>query len=304
MRMWIQMRVGGNEVLSRLPPGLGREVGSALDREMWRRIDREGRLTTRRIDLPADSPVWEQVLGVLTEVHGDPFSHYTAYPSFRYAKNELLQAEVLRLQVTRAFEPAGEECGTTYDECRACPHCGAGRVQVSELHLQLRRQWQALPSLPRTRQFQIARTIADEVIVSRVLADEMESAGLSGVQLRPVYGCGAKAKETPHWRQFRVTGSAGRTVPPTHFGINPFRDDAEGEYRCPLGHVSGLNLLSEVYVPRASWDGTDVTATEDLVGARMGLLVPVPMILISRRFYRLLLETGTKGFRVEVAHLV
>ena len=127
---------------------------------------------------------------------------------------------------------------------------------------------------------------------------------MTGAELRPVYGCGAGAAETPLWRQLIVTGRAGRMVPPTHFGINPFRDDEEGEYRCPLGHVSGLNLLSEAHVPRADWDDSDVAATADLVGARMGLLVPSPILLISQRLYRMLLETATKGFSVNVAHLV
>ena len=53
-----------------------------------------------------------------------------------------------------------------------------------------------------------------------------------------------------------------------------------------------------------SWEAHDLTATEDMVGKRAGVLVPSPMILITQRFYRILLETGTKGFEVHVAHLV
>ncbi len=34
------------------------------------------------------------------------------------------------------------------------------------------------------------------------------------------------------------------------------------------------------------------------------VLVPTPILLISPRCYRLLLETNTKGFGVDVAHLV
>jgi len=304
MRKWIEMRVGTKEVLRRLPPDLGRDLHSPADREMWKRIDPDYVGGTRRVDLPADSPVWGQVLGILRGVYGDPYPHYSAWPHFRYTKRELLDAEVLRLRITRAFEPEGGRCGTVYDETPSCPHCGVGRIQVSDLHLRLTRDWQAWPSLPRTRHFQIARTIADEMIVSQVLADRLQTDGMTGFSLGLVRGCGEEAKETPHWKQFLVRGKAGRTIPPTEFGINPFEADEEGEYRCPLGHVSGLNLLSEVYVKRSDWEGSDVTATEDLFGARMGVLVPSPMILISQRFYRLLLETGTKGFGVDVAHLV
>ena len=130
-----------------------------------------------------------------------------------------------------------------------------GRVQVSDLHLQLSRTPQAWPRVPHTRHSQIARTIAEETIVSQGLAERMEREGVTGAELRPVFGCGPRAQETPYWKQLWVTGQAGRTVPPTHFGFNPFKDDEKGEYRCPLGHVSGLNLLSEVYVQRGELGG-------------------------------------------------
>jgi hypothetical protein len=37
---------------------------------------------------------------------------------------------------------------------------------------------------------------------------------------------------------------------------------------------------------------------------RMKAHMPSPLLLISQRFYRLLRETNTKGFGVDVAHLV
>ncbi len=244
------------------------------------------------------------MLDVHREVYGDPYPHYSAWVHFRYTKQELLEAEVLRLRITRVFEPEGGRCGTLFDETPACPHCGAGRVQASDLHLKLDRKWQAWPRLPRSKHFQIARTIAEEMIVSRVLAERLTAEDLTGFSFGAVRGCEEKAKETTHWKQFLVAGKAGRTVPPTEFGIMPFKSDEFGRYRCPKGHVSGLNLLSEVYVERRHWDRSDVTATENLFGARMGVLVPIPMILITQRFYRLLLDTGSKGFEVDVAHLV
>src|SRR5512146_1373051 len=116
MRKWIEMRVGDQEVLRRLPPNLGRELYSA-DMLAMARISRPDLVGgVRRIDLPADSPTWEQVLGVVRDVHGEAYSHYSAWVHFRYAKQELLSAEVLRLQIIRAFEPVGEQCGTVYDE--------------------------------------------------------------------------------------------------------------------------------------------------------------------------------------------
>ncbi len=71
-----------------------------------------------------------------------------------------------------------------------------------------------------------------------------------------------------------------------------------------MGHVSGLNLLSEVWVPRAAWDGSDIVCTKDLVGVRRGVPVPAPLLLISPRLWRLLEVEQIKGYEVEVAHLV
>ncbi len=90
-------------------------------------------------------------------------------------------------------------------------------------------------------------------------------------------------------------------------GIHPFDEDVKGQNRCLYAgkkdHVAGLNRLSEVFVARSAWDGSDITCTEQLVGVRGGVLRPAPLILISPRFRRLLVENNVKGFREEVAYL-
>jgi len=95
----------------------------------------------------------------------------------RYTKAELAAATCFHLIITATFEPAGEECGTEFDESAACPHCGSGAKQTSDLRLDLRKA-------PRNKD--IARTIADEWIVSQRLAERIVDAGLRGFDLRPV----------------------------------------------------------------------------------------------------------------------
>ena len=277
---------------------------------------------------------------------------------YRYSRKELEAAELFHLWITAVFEPAGEQCGTVYDDSTTCPICGAGRTQVTSLILDLRK-------VPKGKD--IARTIADEWIVSQRLAEILLDAGMTGFELRPVrhraryedepvdltkvpsgrellrraeeagigYGnwefyvwlnrpgqieLGERARQEhaellarraarwpkpmPVWYQLVVTSTPVPAVPPTCFGVNPFDEDPEGHYRCPLGHVSGLNLLSEVWVPREAWDGSDIVCTKNLVGIRRGLLVPVPLLLISPRLWRLLEAKQVKGYKVEVAHLV
>ena len=102
----------------------------------------------------------------------------------QYSEAEWRSAECFQLDITAVFEPVGESCGTVYDESCACPHvfsegqrtCGVGGKQVSDLFLDFRR-------IPRKKD--IARTIADEWIVSQRLAELMMDAKLSGFELRP-----------------------------------------------------------------------------------------------------------------------
>jgi hypothetical protein len=251
-------------------------------------------------------------------------------------------------------------CGTVYDDSTACPHCGAGRTQVSDLILDLRKA-------PRNRD--LACTIADEWIVSQRLAELLVDAEMTGFELRPVrhkeryqddpidltkVPAGRellrlaeeagltpattnwefvvwlnrpeqreladrateehaellelrdrrRPKPVPVWYQLVVTSTPVPTVAPTRFGIDPFDEDPDGLYRCPSGHVSGLNLLSELWVSRVAWDGSDVVRTENMVGTRRGLLVPISLLPISPRLWRLLRIEKVKGYKVEVAHFV
>lgn len=304
-------------------------------------------------------PLYERIGSIQRQFSEQGKSFYYGWSIERkYSRRELEEAELLHLKITAVFEPAGEMCGTVYDERVACSFCGAGRRQETDLILDLRKA-------PKTRD--IARTIADEWIISQRLAELLVDARITGFGLRPVrhkaryqddaidlsrYPTGqeilrrAAAAGAPHptgefgvwlnrpeqaelWRQLREEYSqtkqrradkSSRPVPvwhqlvvtsppvcmvePTRFGITPHEEDAVGEYRCPLGHVSGLNILSEAWIQRDGWDGNDIVRTQQLVGARRGVLVPTPLLLISLRLWRLLEKEKIKGYEVEVAHPV
>lgn len=218
----------------------------------------------------------------------------------RYSAKELQAAELFKLWPNAVFEPVGEDFGTRYDESVACPQCGTGARQVSDLVLDLRRA---------PKGADIARTIADELIVSTRLAEEMKARGFSGVEFRPVRQAGKKGTVSSAWLQLAVSATPVEVVAPTVTGVNPFDRDERGEFRCPRGDLAGLNLLSELFVARGSYDGSDLSCTRQCFGARRnepnpGVLRPSPYLLMSPKLRALLVERKVRRLEIEVAHLV
>jgi hypothetical protein len=239
-----------------------------------------------------------------------------------YTRAEVARAELFNLNVTAHWWPGPEAYGTKYDYSGAChvgqpvekklafdawwpysmdgsEQCGAGRVQVSDLVLDLARA-------PVGKE--IAQTDGDEWLVSEKLATLLSHNAISGVSFRPIQDAAKRRSVRPAaWFQLVFSGKSANVVEPTRFGDGPFDPNPDGSTKCPLGHTSGLHLLSELHLSRGSWDGSDVVRTQELVGFRAGgtrSTVPKPMILISQGVRRLLAEHRIKGCDPEIAHLV
>ena len=123
-----------------------------------------------------------------------------------------------------------------------------------------------------------------------------------------------------------VVSTSLAIVAPTRVGITPFDDgseqsqnqeehldnlsingswcDRQGQYRCPLGHTIGLNVLSELSVDETEFEDCDVALTKQRVGVRRGLLRPKPLLLISPRLRETLIKRDFSGMNFEVVHLV
>jgi hypothetical protein len=343
MKEYVEFRIPEKHASRFLEPYAGKRLGDSV----------------RALEITVADPRYEWIGNLQRELRKEEEFFFLGWEIKRhYSRKELESAELFGLEITAVFEPAGEQCGTVYDDSTVCPLCGAGRTQVSDLILDLRKA-------PKNKD--IARTIADEWIVSQRLAELLIDTKMTGFELRPVHHkaryeddavdptrvpsgrellrlaeeAGApfptwefwvwlnrpeqdelaerarkehaeilesrarrRPKPVPVWYQLVVTSTPVQMVPPTRFGVTPFDEDLEGHYRCPLGHVSGLNLLSELWVPRAAWDESDIAKTENAVGVRRGLLVPSPLLLISPRLWQLLTDEKIKGYKAEVAHLV
>jgi hypothetical protein len=213
----------------------------------------------------------------------------------RYTPRELDGAALLHLEIHTTFEPAGEECGTSYDESSACPRCGAGARRRGPLILDEKR-------IPKGKD--VARTIAGEVVVSdrfRILA---EKADLTGVRFQPLRSKQAAGGMLSHtWHGLEAVHACAEIVPPTRVANNPFDEDPLGEYRCPEGHLLGLNLLSPLWVNLVRCPAADLLSTRQYIGTRRGLLRPERVLVASQRFRAMVAEHGLKGFRFEPAEI-
>ncbi len=114
-----------------------------------------------------------------------------------------------------------------------------------------------------------------------------------------------RGKPAPVWYQLVPTSQPVEIVPPTKTGINPFDPDPDNQFRCPRGDLVGLTMISEAYLDRARYDGSDVAVSRQYLGIRQGDFGrPFRLLLISRKFWGLLEANKIKGYKVEVAHLI
>jgi len=277
MLEYIEIRLPRKWVIKHLKEAIGKAISSR----------------TISVVLPSEDPNIALIRRLIENTKNNDFYHLGWYIR-KYSKSELENAEILLFKFKTAFEPCAEDCNEyVYNYSNICQHCGCGRVQEKPLQLDVKR-------LLAGKDF--ARTIADEWICSRNFASIVKSEGITGADFAPILTCDGK-KEIEKWVQLNVTGKAGRMADSNVFGKDPFNLDIKGEYKCPAGHVRGLNILSEVHIDRREWDGSDIAITSDMVGLRKGLLAPSPIIVITQRLYRLLKLHKVTGYEVEVAHL-
>jgi hypothetical protein len=248
----------------------------------------------RKYELDASDPRIQIIRDADRALRARGRAFFTAWISRRrYSRLELDQAELFHLHVRSVFEPAGEEVGTQYDESTACPKCGSGAQQIGPLFL----NWGRIPSGK-----DISQTIAGEIVVSRRFVEAFRQHQITGVRFDHIRRSLASDAQSDYWFQMVVTSSEAEIIAPTRTGENPFDEDEQPQ--CRLGDLLGLNLLSEIFVARASCGTTDITSSKRYIGVRRGLLRPRRLVLISPKVRRLIEAEKLKGCAIEVAHLV
>lgn len=261
------------------------------------------------IELSKDDPRYNQIpiISKLVKEKYDKGFFFGWQIKRKYSKKEIDAATLLQVKIKTTFEPAGEECGTLYDETIACEICGANRKQISPLKLKI-------GSIPKK---DIARTIAGEVVVSEKFAAFFKQRGLKGAALEPV----VLGKGVSGYYQL-ISSPEIELSKNTVAGVDPF-DFSEGSegvefivpggypikfekevYKCPKGHTIGLNLLSEAYVLSSPLiSDYDFFSSKQKIGVKRGLLRPDPLFLCSPAFRKMVEEEKLSGFDFEIAHI-
>lgn len=239
-------------------------------------------------------PKFEQIRILDKQIKEQNNDFFFLYSNIKreYSKKELETAKLLQMQIKTTFEPAGEECGTIYDETVACEICGANRKQVNSLTLKK-------GSIPKK---DIARTIAGELIVSEKFAQAFKQRSLKGAVLEPVFF----GKGTSDYYQL-IASSELELTDKTIGGVNLFDLSTSngGEiYKCPKSHTIGLNLLSEAYVLNSpSISEYDFLVSKQKIDVKRGLLRPEPIYFCSTAFREMVEEEKLSGFYFEIAHI-
>lgn len=223
----------------------------------------------------------------------------------KYGQKEFDNALLLHLIIDTTFEPAGEECGTLYDETTACLICGADRKQISPLKLKK-------SSIPKK---DIARTIAGEVVVSEKFALAIKQRRLNGLIIKPI----AFNKSSTNYYQL-LSSSEVELSQNTLAGVDPFdfSNSSDGSefsisggyhfkldreiYNCPNGDTIGLNLLSAPHILNCSAvKNNDFLVSKQKLGVKRGLLRPEPLYFCSPAFRQMIQDEKLTGFSFEIA---
>ena len=206
--------------------------------------------------------------------------------SRRYSKQELLSASLFHI---RPREPLVHVIGdlACYDFSHCCPHCRAGKRQITRLRINT-------SELPRNSEFLC--TAAEEWLVSEAVVADFERAKFRGIELEevehgsavvyPGYNRLRIPRKQRRWFQIKLTGQEVQSCHPTTFGQNPFDAASSGKESCPYGHIAGMLLTSELHLDLSTYDGSDFVQTTPLIhpGA------PNRLFVVSSRFRSFWLE--------------
>lgn len=213
----------------------------------------------------------------------------------KYSRDEIAEARMFSLRISKTFEPEGEFLGTTYDESTACAKCGAGGRQVSDLIL-------PASAMPRGRD--IAKTIAGEIVASSRFIKLVVSERLTGLGFRRIiHKRGAKLEISDQFQQVVPCGGEVSVSSQTLFGEDPFQTDRSHRHACPKGDLLGIRLVSQVFTENPLARGMDFCVSSEFVGLRSGVLRPEKLLFASPHAREVLVREKVRGCEFDVVRV-
>lgn len=230
----------------------------------------------------------------------------------KYSKSELANAEVFQYKAKRFFEPAGEGCGSIYDETVACSICGSNAKQIGPLKLKL-------SSIPKV---DIACTIAGGYVFSEKFVRAFQKYKCNGGVFTPVLS--ESGKLSKYYYQLEIETKPLNILNQTLAGATPFDFSEYSEasevyieganyymknekevYKCPKRHLLGLNLLSLPYIAEDPIIKMyDLFVTRQNFGVRLGVLRPEPLYMCSSKLRDMVLKEKLKGFSFDIVNII
>jgi hypothetical protein len=249
--------------------------------------------SVRHVELDESDPRLQEVKILQTDLREDGKSFYFGWGIDRkYTPKELAVAELFYVSApTFAGEVTAEEFGTEYDGSSGCRRCKSGAEVRGAMRFNLNRLGKRL----------MGYTLASELLVSDRLAQELVEQGMTGLRFEQIQHTGRMPPRT-NWHQLKTTSRVSLSSENT-FGESLDLFAPSDFYSCACG-LKGLRRLSQPYVVKETWDGSDFCESSEFVGAFWGVFRPSREMFCSPRARRLLIDNKVSGLLFEVANLV
>ena len=235
----------------------------------------------------------------------------------KYSLDEIRSSKNLYVKIKKTINSCGQENGTIYNDSQSCRLCGAGGFQINDLILDKKK-------IPNPNKNAVWKTIAGEIGVSLSFANILIDSGCPSNLFGQIRDNKSRNKVMPEWLQLKVDSFMHEFSQRTVSGINPFNienklnkstddflesitpysDIEKYNYKCPLGHTIGLNLLSEIFLKNqdVSIGPILLSWTKQCVGVRRGFLRPEHCLIIKPNLYKKIKKNKIIVLDFEIAH--
>lgn len=202
---------------------------------------------------------------------------------FKFTKKEKEAAEILQLHV---YEYA-KDSYLTEEISRCCNACGQTLpTQLGKLHVNYNniKKYDLCSTYPKN----------SEVIVSERLKHIFESENIEGVDYLPIYQMGKKDKVIDGYYRLKLNVGIGEIVSPSLVEC--------GEKCEECGFNEKFLLKGLLFFNKDTWSGAPICYSKNYFGQPVSWQKPI--IIISSKMHKILIDKGIKSFLATPLHFI